>query len=177
MKYFSKPHKYKLFRNKINKSFNKVKNSAMKVDVVKCYCLSFPSLDSALGRLPHNIRSAILGDQGSVLLHHHQHGDPLHSVLLLQIVGESGVVLHPAPVPVGLLHVGDHVIGGSVAGHEDYLQVIRDLSVEVTQHGGELPAGRTPVGREVVEDEVLVLQSLLSLHLAAISLHQSCSAQ
>jgi len=120
-----------------------------------CDILSFPSLDSLLGLLAHDIRSTILGDQGAVLLAHHQHGDPLDSVLLLQIVGESRVMLHTAPVAVGLLHVRDHVLGGPVARHEDDLQVVRDLSVEVTQHGGELPAGRTPVGGEVVEDEVL----------------------
>jgi len=120
---------------------------------------------------------AILGDQGPILLHHHQHGDPLHAVLLLQIIGQSRVVLDTAPVAVGLLHVGGHVIGRSVAGHEDNLQLVRDLSVEVSQHGGELPAGRTPVGREVVEDEVLVLQGLVSLNFAAISLDQGCSVQ
>jgi len=74
-------------------------------------------------------------------------------------------MLHSAPVAVGLLHVGDHVLGAPVAGHEHDLQVVRDLSVEVTQHGGELPAGRTPVGREVVEDEVLNFRFYLIFNL------------
>ena len=74
--------------------------------------------------------SAVLGDQGPVLPDHHHHGDPLH----------------PVPVAVILLHVGDHVLGGPVAPHEDDLQLIRDLSVELCQDGCELGAGGTPEG-------------------------------
>ena len=38
--------------------------------------------------------------------------------------------------------------------------------VEVLKHRGELPAGRTPVSREVVEDQILVTQKNI-LHLNA----------
>ena len=105
-----------------------------------------PSLDCQLGLFLDNLMSAVLGDQGPVLPDHHHHGDPLHSVLLLQIPGQAGVVLHPVPVTVILLHVGDHVLGAPVARHEDDLQLIRDLSVELCQDGCELGAGGTPEG-------------------------------
>merc|ERR1711988_1246963 len=49
--------------------------------------------------------------------------------------------------------------------------------VEVLEHGRELPAGGAPVGREVVEDKILALQSLVSLHFAAVSLDESSSFQ
>ena len=183
--------------NKISQRSQKLLESEYKVsykvrgEVSGGGWLCLPPLNSLLGRLADDVGPPVLGHHAPVFLDDDQHGDALHSILLLQVVGEGGVVLHSAPVSVRLLHVGDHVIRRPVAGDKHDLQVVRDLPVEVTEHGSELPAGRTPVGREVVEDEILhsevkvcselkslshlVLQSFLCLNLAAVSLQKSCS--
>jgi len=111
---------------------------------------------------------AVLGDEAAVRLDHHQGGDALDPVLLLQLVGDAGPVLHAQPVAVGLLHVAEHVLGRAVRGDEHDLHVVH-LAVEVRQHGGELSAGRAPVGGEVEQNQILALQSRVCLHGAPIS--------
>jgi len=49
--------------------------------------------------------------------------------------------------------------------------------IEVLEHGGELPARRTPVGREVVEDQVLAIEGGLCCMAASISLNQLHTTQ
>ena len=78
------------------------------------------------------------------------------------------------------LHVGGHVLSRAIRRNKDNLDSLSFLTnifdfyfhekprylVEVLKHRGELPAGRTPVSREVVEDQILVTQKNI-LHLNA----------
>merc|ERR1712055_513897 len=114
------------------------------------------------------MRSSILGDYGSILLTDDEGWNSAYSILLLELVGHGRVVLTGQPVAVGLLHVGQHVLGGTVRGNEHDLHAgLVHLVVEVLEHRGELAAGRTPVGGEVVQNKVRIRQGAISGHRGA----------
>jgi len=105
--------------------------------------------------------SAILGHHGPVLLADDQGGDAGDAVLLLEVVGQVGAVLHSEPVSVGLLHVTLHVLRRSVGGDEDNLNIAVKFFIEIFQHWSELSAGWAPVGREVVENQILIRREII----------------
>merc|ERR1712055_615279 len=120
------------------------------------------------------MRSSILGDHGSILLTDDKGWNSADSILLLELVGHGRVVLTGQPVAVGLLHVGQHVLGGTVRGDEHDLHAgLVHLVVEVLEHRGELAAGRTPVGGEVVQNQFGAGQSVISGYGGAVGLDQS----
>lgn len=108
----------------------------------------FPALHGLFWLLAADVSPSVLGDQSPVWFDHDQGGDTLDTELLLQIIGQGGSVLSGQPVAVRLLHVGQHVLVGSVRGDKHDLHVV-NLVVKVLEHGRELTAGRTPMGGEI----------------------------
>ena len=107
-----------------------------------------PALHGLFRLLAADVSPSIFGDQRPIWLDHHQGGDTLDAELLLQIIGQGGAVLSGQPVAVRLLHVGQHVLVGSVRGDKHDLHVV-NLFVKVLEHRRELTAGRTPMGGEI----------------------------
>ena len=110
--------------------------------------LVFPALHRLFWLLAADVSPPVLGDQSPVWLDHDQGGDTLDTELLLQIIGQGGAVLGGQPVAVRLLHVGQHVLVGSVRRDEHDLHVV-NLLVKILEHRRELTAGRTPMGGEI----------------------------
>ena len=108
----------------------------------------FPAFHGLFWLLAADVSPSVLGDQSPVWFDHDQGGDTLDTELLLQIIGQGGSVLSGQPVAVRLLHVGQHVLVGSVRGDKHDLNVV-NLVVKVLEHRRELTAGRTPMGGEI----------------------------
>ena len=88
------------------------------------------------------------------MLDHNQGWDPSDFVLLVQTFGEVGVELHSEPISVRLLHVGEHGLWRLVTGTKDDLDIVHSL-IECLELGSEALAWGAPVGREVVQDQIL----------------------
>ena len=122
--------------------------------------LSCPILNSLSGLLTRDISAALLGDQSAVLLDDHEGGDPLHPVLLVQGAREVRCMLDSQPVPVRLLHVGEHFLRGLVTGHKDDLNIVHCL-VESLQLGSEYLTWGAPVGRKIKQNKILFLLKMV----------------
>ena len=106
--------------------------------------------------LASDISPPLLGHQSPIRLDHHQGWNSTDSILLIQSVGEIRVELDSKSVSMRILHVGEHRLWGLVTGHKYDLDIVHSL-IECLELGSEALARGAPVGREVVQDQILEL--------------------
>ena len=113
-----------------------------------------PEFDSVFWLLASDIIPPLLGHQTPIRLDHHQGWNSTDPIMLFQGVREIRVELHSQPVPMRLLHVGEHLLWGLVTGDIYDLHIVHSL-IECLELGSEGLARGAPGGREVEQDQIL----------------------